>query len=614
MEKPTSVNYHRRVVPSRLALVLFALAVACATPTFAPPAHLAVEPATASLAPVVVKEPPSFDAGNAVESAERAAPTPHLNVEALLDQMSVEQKVGQLMMVGFAGTEITASVEALVRDQQVGGVCLFKRNIASAEQVARLNDGLRALLADSIPPFLAVDQEGGNVVRIQDHVVVLPGNMALGATRSESLAYEAGRAQAEALRLLGFNMNFAPVLDVNSNPRNPVIGIRSFGDDPALVARFGEQFIRGQQEANLATVAKHFPGHGSTDADSHRALPVLPDSLPRVMAQLEPFSRAIHAGLDGLMTAHVAVPALTGDDRPSTLAPEVLTGLLREKLGFQGVVLTDELEMEAIAHRFGVGNAAVQSIAAGADMVLIPWRAEAKAEVRRALIAAARSGELPAKRLDSAVRHVLELKIRRGLFDAPAPLDERLARLRALHSDVDQRIARGAVTLLRAARAALPLRPSQRIAVLTADEALGQAVLARAARAELLTVPAYATAARRAEARKRARELALRADVVVVGLINSRQLELVTMAAAAGKPVIAVTMGLPYLAELVPEAKAVLAVYSYRPSAAIAAAAAIFGAEDTPGQLPVALQHFPFGFSLKLKPEPRLPSVAAQAP
>ena len=196
-------------------------------------------------------------------------------VETLLSGLSLESRVGQLMMVGFSGTEVDEDVEELVRGRQVGGVCLFKHNIRDAEQVARLNDGLRRLLVDHIPPFLALDQEGGNVVRVQDQVVVLPSNMALGATRSAELAYAAGRAQAEDLRRLGFNMNLAPVLDVNLNPRNPVIGVRSYGDSVPLVSELGRAFVRGQQDAGLVTVAKHFPGHGATDADSHTALPVM---------------------------------------------------------------------------------------------------------------------------------------------------------------------------------------------------------------------------------------------------------------------------------------------------------------------------------------------------
>lgn len=518
-------------------------------------------------------------------------------VETLLDQMTLEQKLGQLLMVGFDGLEVDEAVAELVRGRHVGGVCLFKRNIESADQVARLNDGLRALLEGEVPPFIAVDQEGGNVVRISDRVMVLPGNMALAATRSPELAYQAGRAQGEDLRRLGFNMNLAPVLDVNTNARNPVIGIRSFGDEPALVAQLGAAFIRGQSEARLVTVAKHFPGHGSTDADSHHALPVSHADREELLSQLRPFEEAIAVGLDGLMTAHVAMPTLTGTELPATVSPAVLGDLLRERLAFEGLVLTDELEMEAIDRRFGVGRAAVLAVLAGADMVLVPWRRSAQAEVQRALAEAVASGEISPERLDASVRRILAVKLRRGLFEPLPPREERLAALGS-RRDVAEAIARQSVTLLRAEAGAFPLRGKRRIAVITAEAALGREIQARAPTARVLVVPAYPDQRLRARLRQKAQALARRSEVVVVGLINSRQLELVTMAAATGRPVIAVSMGLPYLAEQVPEAKAVLTLYSYRESSAAAAAAAIFGEQGTPGRLPVSLSRFRFGHGL----------------
>ncbi len=515
--------------------------------------------------------------------------------------MSLEDKVGQLMMVGFGGTVVDEPVEELVRGLRVGGVCLFRRNISHSEQVARLNDGLRRMLADGIPPFLALDQEGGNVVRVHEGVVVLPGNMALGATRSAELAYAAGRAQAEDLLRLGFNMNLAPVLDVNLNPRNPVIGIRSYGDSVSLVSELGRAFVRGQQDAGLVTVAKHFPGHGATDADSHKSLPIMRESREEVLEQMEPFRAVIRDGLDGLMTAHVAVPALSGDDVPATVSPQVLDGLLRRQIGFDGLVLTDELEMDAISRRYGVGRAAVLAVNAGADMVLVPWQRKRKLEVYEALLAAARGGELSPARLDEAVRRILSTKLRRRLFEPPPRLEERLATPpSAENAEVARRIARAAVTLLRTDERHFPLSHPGRLAVITAEGSLGEAILARQPQARVLKVPAWPSTARRASLRRRARELALAADVVVVGMVNSRQLELVTMAAATGRPVVVVSMGLPYLAELADEARAVLAVYSYQPAATEAAAAALFGEIGTPGRLPVSLRQYAFGHGLEV--------------
>ncbi len=526
-------------------------------------------------------------------------PVSSSRVESLLAGLSLEERVGQLLMVGFYSTEVDEEVEALVRGHRVGGVCLFKHNVRDAEQVARLNEGLRRLLIDHIPPFLALDQEGGNVVRVSDQVVVLPSNMALGATRSTELAYAAGRAQGEDLRRLGFNMNLAPVLDVNLNPRNPVIGVRSYSDSVSLVSELGRAFVRGQQDAGLVTVAKHFPGHGSTDADSHRALPVMHETREEVLAQMEPFRAVIEDGLDGLMTAHVAIPRLTGDAVPATLHPQVLGGLLRQELRFDGLVITDELEMDAIVQRYGVGRAAVLAVLAGADMVLVPWGPEKKTEAYEALLRAARSGELPASRLEQAVRRILTAKVRRGLFAAPPRLEERLATPPPPgNGEVAHRIARASATLLRTDGRHFPLPREARIAVITAEPSLGEAIRARAPHASVLEVPAYPSDSQRAALRRRARKAALSADVVVVGLISSRQAELVTMAAATGRPVVVVSMGLPYLTELVDEARAVLAVYSYQPASTAAAAAALFGEIGTPGRLPVNLRLLNFGHGL----------------
>lgn len=564
---------------------MVAAAAACVRAPVTPP----VSPVAPGPAVVEVPRAPT---------APEPAPAPKPpDVDALLAAMSTEDKVGQLMMVGFPGRAVDDAVAGLVKGRRVGGVCLFNRNLSDAAQIARLNDDLRALLADAVPPFIAVDQEGGPVVRVDDGNVVLPGNMVLGAARDEALAYEAGRAQGEDLWRLGFNMNLAPVLDVNSNPMNPVIGVRAFGDDVKLVAGLGAAFVRGQQDAAIVTVAKHFPGHGAVDADSHLALPVVRAPRAQVLSQLEPFEVAAKAGLDGMMTAHIAMPALTGDDTPATLSPRVLGTVLRQRLGFGGLVVTDELEMGAIDGRWGVGRAAVLAINAGADMVLVPWRPEKKLEVWEALVEAAQSGELPRARLDDAVRRILEVKVRRGLFAPLPPRDERLAALGS-RKDVAARVAKAGVTLLRAQPGVFPLPAGKRVGLVTAEPALAHALSARLPGLEVLEVPAYPKPEARDALKRQARALAQRVDVVVVGVANSRQLELVAISALAGRPVVTVVLGAPYLASQAHLAKAIVAVYSSRPEAAEAAAAALTGEQGTPGRLPVALGKWPYGFGL----------------
>lgn len=526
----------------------------------------------------------------------------------LLGRMSLEEKIGQVMMVGFSGMAVDQSIAELLQRGHVGGICLFKRNIESAEQVAKLNDDVRGLFEGHVPPFIAVDQEGGNVVRLSDRNVVLPGNMVLGATRDAQLAYEAGRAQGDDLRRLGFTMNLAPVLDVNSNPRNPVIGIRAFGDDVRLVSELGVQFVRGQQAARIVTVAKHFPGHGAVEADSHKGLPIVTAPERVLRQQLEPFVAAMHAGLDGMMTAHIATPTLSnGDSMPATLSRHVLGDVLRDELGFDGLVLTDELEMDAIDTRFGVGHAAVLAVNAGADMVLVPWRVEKVNEVREALLAAIDRGELSVRRVDEAVTRVLRAKLARGVFEPLPPRAERLAALGS-GAEVVTRIANAAVTLLRTDRKVFPIGPKQKVAVITAEQSLADELTQRLPGVKALVVPAWPGSKARAELKRQVKVLSDGADVVVVGVVNSHQIELATVAQLSGKPVVAVVMGAPYLGSQLQSA-VVMTVYSYRESTAEAAARALVGELRPSGRLPVALPKMPFGFGLDVNGR-RLPEAA----
>jgi beta-N-acetylhexosaminidase len=552
-------------------------------------------------APLVrVAQPPLLQAKLIV--AATPLPVPELDVKALVSSLSVEAMVGQVMMVGFAGTEVDPSVTTFIRDWGVGGVCLFKRNVVSAAQVAQLNDAVLALATDGVPPFIAVDQEGGPVVRVADGNLVLPGNMALGATRDATLAKEAGLAQGIDLRRLGFSMNLAPVLDVNINPNNPVIGARAFGDDVGLVASLGAAFVVGQQEAGLATVAKHFPGHGPVDVDSHRALPVVRAQEAIAREQLVPFAAAMAQGLDGMMTAHVAVPSLAQDEVPATLSPKLLGGVLRNELGFRGLVLTDELEMDAIDRRYGVGQAAVRALIAGADMVLVPWSDVKKREVREALLAAVRQGTLTRPRLEEAVTRIIALKAKRGLFSPLPPRAERLAALGQGRA-ISKSIARSALTLLKN-DSAVPLEKALRPLVI-GPTAFTNTFGARWPGAlSIVSGPAAPTA----DERRAVRRLAQQAKAVVVAVSRRSDAEWVVNAQLSGTPVVAVVLGPPYLASLVRDAQGVVLAYSSHPDAQEAAIDALTLGSDWPGKLPVALPPWPFGFGA-----PR-PNVAKAAP
>ncbi len=336
-------------------------------------------------------------------------------------------QIGQLVMVGFDGFVPNADIEGLIREQRIGGVILFRRNIESPAQVAALCRRLQAINAEvsNIPLLIAIDQEGGMVMRIEAGVTPLPSAMAYakGGTAAECEALH--RIGAAELRQMGININFAPSLDINNNPNNPVIGIRAFGEDAATVTNYGLAAIRGIQAAGIAATAKHFPGHGDTATDSHYGLPVVAHAAERLHeVELAPFKAAIAAGVDAIMTAHVVFPAYESDpNTPATLSRGVLTGLLRDEMGFSGVVFTDCLEMAAIAAGVGTVAGAVQSILAGADIVLVSHTYEWQRDTVLALQAQLVSGELSAARLEQSLARIARLKETVAMGDWARPFE-----------------------------------------------------------------------------------------------------------------------------------------------------------------------------------------------
>jgi beta-N-acetylhexosaminidase len=343
---------------------------------------------------------------------------------ALASLATDEDKVGQLLLLGWIGTTAEAARPEL-QELRAGGI-VYVQNATTAAEASRINTVLRQIARESgaLPPLIAIDHEGGIVQRLED-VPNLGNNWDFGITQpSDALACQRGLDHARVLRDSGFTMNLAPVLDVNNNPANPVIGKRSYGDDPRLVARLGAAYIRGLQGNGMAAVGKHFPGHGNTGVDSHLQLPILTqsvDDLERI--ELVPFRRAIdEAGIAAIMSAHIVFPALDASGVPGTLSKAVMTGLLRNRLGFQGLAISDDLgAMKAITDNYAPGEAAVRAVQAGVDMIIMSAEYSRQRLAREALVAAVRSGEIPRERLDEAVRHVLTVKARVGLLgDGPS--------------------------------------------------------------------------------------------------------------------------------------------------------------------------------------------------
>jgi beta-N-acetylhexosaminidase len=314
------------------------------------------------------------------------------------------RRVARLFVVGFPGLTADRDVRALI-DDGVGGVILFKRNVESPAQVAALVKGLKAHAGR--PLLAAVDQEGGRVARLRGPpFTALPPMREVGRTGDAALAARVGRLLAYEVRALGFDQDYAPVLDVDTNPANPVIGDRALHRDAAEVARLGVALAQGLEAGGVASCGKHFPGHGDTAKDSHLDLPTLPHDLARLRAvELQPFAAYARAGLASLMTAHVVFQAVD-PGRPATMSRRVLTGVLREELGFTGVVVSDDLEMKAIADHYSVARAAVEGLQAGADQFLVCHHIDVQRRAIEAVVRAVEEGEVSGAQLDAALARV----------------------------------------------------------------------------------------------------------------------------------------------------------------------------------------------------------------
>lgn len=329
-----------------------------------------------------------------------------------ITQMKLDEKIGQMVVCGFHGERPSDDILRLITEQRIGGVIYFSRNIRKPEQVHELSRELQKQAG--IPLFIATDQEGGMVARITEGLTLMPGNMAMGAVDDAEAVRRSAEISGSELRALGINMNLAPSLDVNNNPRNPVIGVRSYGDDPEKVASLGVSAVQGYRDAGICAVVKHFPGHGDTSEDSHFSLPLIPHDRERVhQVELFPFKRSIEAGVDAIMTAHVVFPAFDDSGNPATLSPAIINGLLREELGYDGVVMTDCLEMDAVSKNFGTEKAALMAIEAGADIVLISHDPERQRGAIRELRQAVETGRISEARIDESVERILSLKNRR---------------------------------------------------------------------------------------------------------------------------------------------------------------------------------------------------------
>jgi beta-N-acetylhexosaminidase len=518
--------------------------------------------------------------------------------------VNLEHAAAEKLLVWFAGAEAPDDLLRLLRARPLGGVTLFRHlNGGPPAQVRALTAALQqaARAGGRLPLLICADQEGGQLQAIGG-TTAFPGNMALGATGDPDLARRVGAAMGAELAAVGVNVDYAPACDVNMNPRNPVIGTRSFGEDPAMVARLAAALVVGLQGAGVAAVAKHFPGHGDTAQDSHHALAVMPHTRARLDAvELPPFVAAIAAGVRLVMSAHLALPAITGDPRlPATLAPQVLRRLLRAELGFGGVIVSDAMNMDGLSAGAAFGPIAVRAAAAGVDLLLLAPPNDHQ-EAYAALLAAAEAGDLSAADLSASTGRVRALK---GWLAEQRQPDLSVIGC-AAHRDLAAEVAARAITLVRDDAGHLPLRlaPAARLAVVVPQTAdltpadtssyercdLARAVRRHHPRAEEIVMSADPAPAEVADLCARLADCA----IVIVGTINAGeqpgQAALVRALVGRGVAVVAAALRLPYDLAAYPEAQTYLCAYSILAPALDALADAIWGRAPISGHLPAGI-------------------------
>lgn len=396
-----------------------------------------------------------------------------------MQSMTLEEKIGQLLVVGFEGTSAPAYLLEWLAAGRVGGVILFQRNVENPQQLALLTESLHA--ASKYPLLISIDQEGGTVARLREGFTESPGAMALAASGDPQLAREVSAMLGAEMHALGINWVYAPVVDVTHSIENPSVGTRSIGKDPHTVARFVREQVLGFQSAGVAATAKHFPGLGNTPIDTHVALAVIEAPLDALLqTDLVPFREVIDAGVASVMLTHVKFPAID-PQHPATFAPAIATDLLRNRMGFRGVVTTDCLEMKAITNHYGAGESAVLTVLAGVDLALFSHTPDLQREAFDALLAAANTGRLPLARINEAVDRIQAFK---ALYPARTNPIPSLIQLPA-HLELATRAARAGLVSVRTSDGVLPLSASARVSLVEFSMAVLSGIMETATPSDL---------------------------------------------------------------------------------------------------------------------------------
>jgi len=582
-----------------------------------------------TLAAGAVTAPAAADPAEQTDPAEQADARKHGWITSTIAQMTLEEKVGQLFSTHVSGNTVDtehpanmaefglATPREIIERYHLGGILYFAwtESVDNPEQAAGLSNGIQRVATSTgaeVPALISIDQEGGLVARVLEPATQTPGAMAIGATRDTEGARDLAQIQGTELAAMGITQNFAPVADVNVNPDNPVIGVRSFGSDPDLVAELTAAQVRGyEDDAGISAAAKHFPGHGDTAVDSHYGFPVITHTREEWEAiDAPPFQAAIDAGIDVIMTAHIQVPALDPSGDPATLSKPILTDLLRGEMGYDGVIVTDSLGMAGVREKYGDDRVPVLALKAGADILLNPPDLDV---AFNGVLDAVRSGEISQRRLHESLYRVLDLKWRNGVVQDPMVDESAVMDVVGIDAHVDraQEVTDTSPTVLTNEDGLLPMSAAGKEVLVTGygvatKQALAADVARRGAEVEIAATGTNPTQAQIDSAVAAAEAN----DVAVVLTMNAasyaRQARLVQALEETGTPVVVVAVRNPYdIAEL-ESAPTYVATYSYKDVALESLTRVLFGEVGPQGRLPVDIPSaddpdevlFPFGAGL----------------
>ena len=518
-------------------------------------------------------------------------------IDKLISKMTLREKIGQLIVGQAEGLKVTEEFKEYINRYPLGGYRINGQNIKDKEQVIRYTSEIKKIYSTigcGIDPLLACDEEGGTPSVFRGLVTEFPGNMALGAAGDCFLAHLQGNVLANELSELGINMVFAPVADLNLNQNNPVIGVRSFGDNPDAVAQLCEAYAKGLNAGGIAACAKHFPGHGNTEEDSHYSLPsnnvsyeVLQDT------ELVPFSRLASLMIDSIMVSHVLYPKVDEENTPASLSRKLIGDVLRNKLKYDGVIITDDIEMQAIIRSYPVKEAVKRFIKAGGDIALINGSRGAVVDAFEGLLEAVEKGELEISRIEQSVQRVLELKKKISEYN--------LSRVKKFHhsTSLSEKISRKAITLIRDKENILPLREKSKVMLIVPNQVnLTEADTSGGMTNSLHKYIAPYASEVFSHSIDLERDCQIdegvinKYDFIVQCTINSirfpKQIKILEQISEL-KPTIAVMLRDPYEAALIPDRAAVIAAYSSIDNSMSALAALIYGEATFEGSLPVKI-------------------------